>query len=57
MNLIQKYGWNDTLFQQKQNSQFSHLPHVRVTVVHKTCYEVITDEVEPSLLSNQSLLM
>jgi len=44
MNLIQKYGWNDTLFQQKQNSQFSHLPHGRVTVVHKTCYEVISED-------------
>lgn len=36
------YGWNDCLFQQKQSSQFNNLPHGRVTIVHKTCYEVVS---------------
>lgn len=31
------------MFQQKQLSQFNELPHGRVAVTHKTCYEVIAE--------------
>ena len=44
MNTLLLYGWNDTLFQQKQSSQFSNFSHGRVTVVHRTCYELISEE-------------
>ncbi|MFV0553367.1 MAG: ribosome small subunit-dependent GTPase A [Mangrovibacterium sp.] len=44
MNNLNIYGWNDSLENQKQESQFSHFAHARVTVVHKTCYEVISEE-------------
>lgn len=44
MNNLSLYGWNTTLFQQKQSSQFNHFPHGRVSVVHRTCYEVISEE-------------
>lgn len=42
MNNLSLYGWNDTLFQLKQASQYKHLFHGRVAVVNKTNYEVIT---------------
>jgi ribosome biogenesis GTPase / thiamine phosphate phosphatase len=44
MNDFLLYGWNETLFQQKQVSAFNGLEHGRVTVTHKTCYEVISEE-------------
>lgn len=44
MNDLSLYGWNNTLFQQKQSSQFNNFSHGRVSIVHKTCYEVITEE-------------
>lgn len=44
MNNLSLYGWNTTLYQQKQSSSFSNFPHGRVSVVHKTCYEVISEE-------------
>lgn len=44
MNNLSLYGWSDTLLQQKQSSQFSSFPHGRVSVVHKTCYEVVAEE-------------
>ncbi|MDH6342666.1 ribosome biogenesis GTPase [Parabacteroides sp. PFB2-12] len=44
MNNLQLYGWSDELFQQKQHSNFKDLLHGRVTVTHKTCYEVVAEE-------------
>lgn len=41
MNNLSLYGWNDTLFQLKQASQYKHLFHGRVAAVNKTNYEVI----------------
>lgn len=41
-NLI-TYGWNDKLSQLKEESAHSALPHGRVAVVHRTCYDVITE--------------
>ncbi|NDW19403.1 ribosome small subunit-dependent GTPase A [Dysgonomonas sp. 216] len=43
MNNLQLYGWNEELFQQKQNSNYKDLIHGRVTVTHKTCYEVVAE--------------
>lgn len=43
MNDLQLYGWNDELFQQKQESNYKDLLHGRVTVTHKTCYEVVAE--------------
>ncbi|NDW09317.1 ribosome small subunit-dependent GTPase A [Dysgonomonas sp. 520] len=43
MNDLQSYGWNEKLFQQKQNSNYKDLIHGRVTVTHKTCYEVVAE--------------
>ncbi|MDL2213564.1 ribosome small subunit-dependent GTPase A [Bacteroides sp. OttesenSCG-928-N06] len=44
MNNLQLYGWSEELFQQKQHSNFKDLLHGRVTVTHKTCYEVVAEE-------------
>lgn len=41
MNNLSLYGWNDTLFQLKQTSQYKHLFHGRVAAVNKTNYEII----------------
>lgn len=35
------YGWNDGLDRLKQASLYNGLPHGRVAVVHRTCYEVM----------------
>ncbi|WP_291527927.1 ribosome small subunit-dependent GTPase A [Bacteroides sp. UBA939] len=43
MNNLSVYGWNDNLFRQKQSTPFSSLPHGRVMVTHKTCYEVVAE--------------
>ncbi|WP_448633629.1 hypothetical protein [Pedobacter panaciterrae] len=43
MNNLSLYGWNDSLFQLKQTSQYKHLFHGRVSAVNKTNYEVITE--------------
>lgn len=43
MNNLQLYGWNEELFQQKQNSNFRAFIHGRVVVTHKTCYEVVSE--------------
>lgn len=40
---LQQYGWNEELFRQKQNSEYKDFKHGRVTVTHKTCYEVIAE--------------
>jgi len=44
MNELKQYGWNESLAQQKEASAFNGLEHGRVTVSHKTCYEVISGE-------------
>lgn len=43
MNNLQLYGWKKELFQQKQNSNYKDLIHGRVTITHKTCYEVVAE--------------
>lgn len=43
MNDIQLYGWNERLFQQKQKSNYRNFMHGRVTITHRTCYEVISE--------------
>ena len=43
MNNLSLYGWNDSLFQLKQTSQYKHLFHGRVAAVNKTNYEVIAE--------------
>ncbi|ETZ23467.1 ribosome small subunit-dependent GTPase A [Pedobacter sp. V48] len=61
MNNLSLYGWNDTLFQLKQTSQYKHLFHGRVSAVNKTNYEVITEgglllcELTGNLLYGRSL--
>jgi len=37
------YGWNNQLNLLKQKSSHQALPHGRVCVVHRTCYEVISE--------------
>ena len=44
MNNLSLYGWNNDLFQKKQLSPFKDLFHARVTVTHKTCYEVVAED-------------
>lgn len=44
MNDLIRYGWNEELFRHKESGGFRHLPHGRVTITHKTCYEVVTEE-------------
>jgi ribosome biogenesis GTPase len=43
MNKLLLYGWSDNLSQLKQLSGFNELPYGRVTVTHKTCYEVVAE--------------
>lgn len=43
MNILHKYGWNDTLNQLKQESTHSTLTHGRISTVHRTCYEIISE--------------
>lgn len=38
------YGWNDLLFQQKQESIFKDCLHGRVSLTHKTCYLVVSEQ-------------
>ena len=40
---LSAYGWNDKLNQLKQVSVFKHLFHGRVSIVHRTCYEVVSE--------------
>ena len=44
MNNLSLYGWDDTLFQLKQTSQYKHLFHGRVAAVNKTNYEIIGEQ-------------
>lgn len=41
---LNRYGWNERLNGLKEVSGFRALPHGRVAVVHRTCYEVISEE-------------
>ncbi len=40
---LNKYGWNDKLNQLKHSSSYNNLSHGRVSIVHRTCYEVISE--------------
>jgi len=40
---LNNYGWNDRLSQLKQESTHKTLFHGRIAVVHRTCYEVISE--------------
>ena len=44
MNDLQLYGWNERLFQQKQESKYKEFAHGRVVVTHKTCCEVVAED-------------
>lgn len=39
---LNKYGWNTQLEQLKQASAHNSLIHGRVSIVHRTCYEVVS---------------
>ncbi|RXM51722.1 MULTISPECIES: ribosome small subunit-dependent GTPase A [unclassified Chryseobacterium] len=41
---LNTYGWNDELHQLKQNSIYKDLSHARITIVHRTCYEVVSED-------------
>lgn len=43
MNDLNKYGWNAKLNQLKQESIHKELLHGRVTIVHRTCYEIVSE--------------
>ncbi len=40
---LNTYGWNDKLNQLKQKSTYKNLTHGRICIVHRTCYEVISE--------------
>ncbi|PWD98143.1 ribosome small subunit-dependent GTPase A [Marinilabilia rubra] len=44
MNNLSYYGWTETLLRQKAKSIFKDLPHGRISVTHKTRYEVVAEE-------------
>lgn len=41
---LNSYGWNDKLDQLKQASPYKFLSHGRITIVHRTCYEVVSEK-------------
>lgn len=41
---LHNYGWNDQLSQLKKVSTYNTLTHGRIAVVHRTCYEVISED-------------
>ncbi|MCK9625222.1 MAG: ribosome small subunit-dependent GTPase A [Bacteroidales bacterium] len=41
---LNTYGWNDELNQLKQESTYKILTHGRISIVHRTCYEVISEK-------------
>jgi len=43
MNYLKMYGWNERLSQLKQASVYHALCAGRITIVHRTCYEVISE--------------
>lgn len=40
---LYNYGWNERLNQLKQESIYRALNHGRISIVHRTCYEVISE--------------
>ena len=40
---LNNYGWNSRLNQLKQKSTYSTFTHGRISIVHRTCYEVISE--------------
>ncbi len=56
MTSLNNYGWNNTLDQLKTTSYFHSLPHGRITVVHRTCYDVIAENGLKSCELSGSLL-
>ena len=40
---INMYGWNDKLNQLKQESVYNTLIQGRISIVHRTCYEVVSE--------------
>lgn len=43
MTNLHLYGWNEKLLSQKQASNYKNFAHGRVTVTHRTCYEVVSE--------------
>ncbi|NOQ25802.1 MAG: ribosome small subunit-dependent GTPase A [Bacteroidales bacterium] len=43
MNNLLLYGWNESLFQQMQATIYTEFMHGRVSITHKTCYEVVSE--------------
>ncbi len=43
MSQLTKYGWNNNLSQIKHESRYNALSHGRISTVHRTCYEVVSD--------------
>lgn len=41
---LNTYGWNNMLSRLKQESAYATLSHGRVSVVHRTCYEIVSEE-------------
>ena len=40
---LNMYGWNEMLNQLKKESLYSALAHGRVSIVHRTCYEIVSE--------------
>lgn len=40
---LNTYGWNDKLNQLKLQSMYGSLAHGRISIVHRTCYEVVSE--------------
>lgn len=40
---LNMYGWNEMLNQLKKESLYSTLAHGRVSIVHRTCYEIVSE--------------
>ena len=41
---LNNYGWDGGLELMKQRSTHSALPHGRIAVAHRTCYEVVSGD-------------
>lgn len=40
---LNMYGWNEMLNQLKKESLYNALAHGRVSIVHRTCYEIVSE--------------
>ena len=40
---LNAYGWNEKLSRLKRESTYSALPHGRIAIVHRTCYEIVAE--------------